>query len=162
MARGILAPGGIVVVCLLLLWQTTGMQSAYAADELFGPAFFPRIVLGGLVLVSLLQVVQELLRRSSGPAETRRLAPDVRGFAVTLSAAAAYIMAMQYVGFLPATLFFQSAIFAVVFGMRTARGIVLLPAILTGIYFVIFLRLLGLPLPQGYGPFRELSRLIYY
>ena len=69
---------------------------------------------------------------------------------------------MQYVGFVPATLIFQAALLAGVFGVRTVRGIVLLPTILTGVYFVIFLRLLELPLPQGYGPFRALSRLIYY
>jgi putative tricarboxylic transport membrane protein len=162
MARSIAAPAGVIVLSLVLLWQTAGMHSAYSADELFGPAVFPRVVLGGLVFVSVLQIAQELVRRPAAAAGTQRFRLDIRAFAVTLAAAVAYVFAMGYVGFLPATLAFQSVIFVAVFGMRSAAGMVLLPAVLTGIYFIIFLRLLELPLPQGYGPFRELSRFIYY
>lgn len=161
MMRSIAAPGGIIVGSVFLLWQTAGLTSAYAASELFGPAFFPRVVLGGLVVVSVLQMAQELMRRRTTVPE-ERARPDVRGFAITLAATIAYVWTMRQVGFLPATLIFQAVIFAFVFGMQNLRGIVLMPVLLTSVYFVIFLRLLELPLPQGRGLFRELSRALYY
>jgi hypothetical protein len=162
MARSIAAPIGIIVACLFLLWQTFAMTSAYSASELFGPAFFPRFVLGALIFVSALQIGQEAMRRRPAAPESVGARPDPIAFAATLAAAVAYVVAMQYLGFLPATLAFQAAIFSLVFGMRNLRGIVLLPALLTTGYFVIFLRLLELPLPQGHWVFRDLSRFLYY
>ena len=88
MARSMAAPGVIIVICLFLFWQTASMRSAYAADELFGPAFFPRVVLGGLLVVSVMQMVQQLARRAAAAEETPP-PMDAAAFAVTLAAAAA-------------------------------------------------------------------------
>ncbi|MDN2565594.1 tripartite tricarboxylate transporter TctB family protein [Aquibium sp. A9E412] len=164
MIRTIAPPGGMIAACGFLLWQTADMTSAYAASALFGPAFFPRLVLGGLILVSLLQIVDAVRRHRAGtvPGGAAAGRPDVAGFLVALAATALYVVAMRFVGFLPATLVFQAALFALVFGMRDRRGLVYLPALLTALYYVIFLRLLELPLPQGRGVFRELSRFLYY
>lgn len=166
MGRSIAAPGIILAACLILMWQTGGMVSAYSASELFGPAFFPRAILGALIAVSALQILHAARRHgAAAPDPAAGVAPgrpDLGGFAIALALAAGYVVAMQHVGFLPATLAFQSALFVLVFGMRSVRGVVLLPALLTGLYFVIFLRLLELPLPQGQGVFRALSRAIYY
>lgn len=161
MVRNIAAPGGIIVASLFLLWQTAGMTSAYAASELFGPAFFPRVILSALIVVSALQIGHEVRRRRAAePGGSAR--PDLAAFGITLAAAVGYVLSMQYVGFLPATLVFQAAIFALVFRMRNLTGMVLLPGLLTAVYFVIFLRILELPLPQGHGIFREISQFLYY
>lgn len=171
MTRSIAAPGVILAACLILMWQTGGMVPAQSASGMFEPAFFPRAILGALMAVSALQIIHEVRRHRAertGPAPQGTQAdggaqtPDIIGLVTALALAGGYVVAMQHVGFLPATLAFQSALFALVFRMRGLRGIVLLPALLTGLYFLIFLRLLELPLPQGQGVFRALSRAIYY
>ena len=103
-----------------------------------------------------------VLRRRAAEPVSGGVRPDIATFAATLAAVTGYVMGMQYFGFLPATLVFQSAIFSLVFGIRNLQGVVLLPVLLTGGYFVIFLRILELPLPQGHGVFREISRFLYY
>ncbi len=171
MIKTIIPPSAMMVACIFLMWQALGFTSSYSASTFYGPAFFPSVVLGALILISLLQIAHVLRSHArpsaeyacaEGEEDVRHDRPDIAAFAITLSAAILYVVGMQYVGFLPATVVFQAAIFGLVFGMRTLNGLVLLPGLLTTIYFIIFLRLLELPLPQGQGVFRQLSRLVYY
>lgn len=171
MTRTVAPPCAMIALGLFLLWQTLDFTSSYSASSFYGPAFFPRLVLGGLILVSLLQLVHALRAHvrdrsartgSNAEASAPRDRLDIAAFAITLGAAVLYVVGMQYLGFLPATLIFQALIFGLVFRMRNLQGLVLLPGLLTTIYFLVFLRVLELPLPQGQGMFRELSRLIYY
>lgn len=155
-------PGALIAISLFLLWQTVGMTSSHAASELFGPAFFPRVVLVGLLLVSALQIIGEVLRHRAVQDRGSRPRLHLGAFMVTIVVTALYIVAMQHAGFIPATLAFQAIILGVVFRLRSLTGLILLPSALTAGYFVIFIRILELPLPQGQGMFREFSRLVYY
>src|SRR5690625_583768 len=143
-------PGALIAISLFLLWQTVGMTSSHAASELYGPAFFPRLVLVGLILVSALQIIGDVLRhRSVQDRSSGRL--HLGAFMITIVVTALYVVAMQHAGFIPATLAFQAIILGVVFRLRSLAGLILLPSALTAGYFVIFIRILELPLPQGQG-----------
>jgi hypothetical protein len=50
---------------------------------------------------------------------------------------------------------------AIPFRQRRLKIVVGAPLGLTLFYYVVFLRLMEMPLPQGYGIFRTFSHLVY-
>lgn len=161
--REFVAPTGIAAAAIFLLYITTGFRSPYAQSEIFGPASFPRVVLIGLIAVSFIQLLRLVMRSRTEPPHPEPSAQfDWLRFTAALAALIGYIILMRFTGFLPATLTFQVAILVVVFGWRDLRMVLGVPAGLTFLYFIIFVRLLDLPLPQGYGWFRQLSRALYF
>lgn len=162
-ARELFAPIGISAASAFLLYVTTSFTSPYAQSEIFGPAFFPRAILLGLIAVSLIQLTRALMRgRTELPHAALSAPADWSRFAAALAASIGYVALMKFTGFLPATLVFQAVLLLVVFGWRDFRMLLGIPAGLTLFYFIIFVRLLDLPLPQGYGWFRQLSRALYF
>lgn len=98
-----------IVVGVFLLFFALGtlvLADAYAQRgvqiEYFGPAFFPRILSGALIVCAVLLVVNAVMGRTLRRVETI----DRRGFgrlAVALAIGVAYWLAVDYTGFLMGT-----------------------------------------------------------
>lgn len=156
------APLGVIAGSLYLWYLTLGFRTAYAQSETFGPSFFPQLVLAGLILVSVLQIVRLALAREQPVAE-RTAEPFHWGDLIAAVAiSAAYVALMKATGFLPSTFLFQTVLLFVIFRQRSLKILLGVPAILTTIYFLIFVRALEMPLPQGHGWFREFSQIVYF
>jgi hypothetical protein len=161
--RELIAPIGIIAASAFLLHTTAGFKSPHAQSEIFGPAFFPQATLLGLIAVSLVQAIRALINQRADLLHDTVSAPlEWVRFVAALTASVGYVALMKLTGFLPATLVFQAILLFVVFGWRDMRMVLGVPAGLTLLYFIIFVRLLDLPLPQGYGWFRQFSRVLYF
>lgn len=156
---------GVVLGAGYLWFLATQIQASQARYQLYGPSFFPRVVLVLFIGLAVLQLIRGFVRagrqgqQAASPTAQRWHWMDllaacllVCGFAVML----------KLTGFLPATFLFQVAILALVFRQRSPKLVIGVPLLLTTIYFVLFVRLMQMPLPQGQGIFREFSRIVYY
>jgi len=166
-----IGPAVLIGGAVYLWYVASGIEPGFARTEVIGPAFFPKLLLAGLILVSLLQLARAGVARlrdvDSARAATKGEASPAKRFylldlLLALFLTAGYVALLRRIGFLPATLLFQGALIFFVFRQRTLKFCAGVPALLTVIYFVIFIRLMEMPLPQGQGIFRELSQFLYY
>ena len=99
-------PAAMAVLFLamsLLLWGETFRDDYHLsrASHAMGPAFFPRIVLSGMVLLSLI-VIADAFRRESGSVKFEGMAPVLGLVAITI----AYGVAIFWIGFLLSSFLF--------------------------------------------------------
>ena len=120
------------------------------------PAFFPVLVGAIFSLLSLAQFLKTLLNRpsSGGAVETRakawvRLKPAF----MIMGVLAAYIIMMQVIGWMISSFLMTVSVFLIAATReRRKAGLPLLLLIgltLTALVFIVFDRLLGVPLPRG-------------
>jgi hypothetical protein len=147
-----------VAAAVALLGSTGGLDEIAREGQL-GPAFWPRLVLGGLVLACLGKLVGGW---RAGAAEPGAGAP-----AISRPALAAGVLAiLLYAAVAPALGFpLATALFVVAF-MRLAGA---RSALMTGACAVLgtvgllylFVKVVYLPLPKGDGPFEALTLALY-
>lgn len=158
----------VSVVGSAFLWNhSLEISSRIANSGTVGPAFLPRLVLTGLILVGLVQLGQVIVsRRGIAPPGAQDDAPAESFYwwdlAIGATLSGFYVALLYLTGFVPATLLFQAAMLVLVFRQFSIKMVILVPLALTTAYFVIFIRLLEMPLPQGTGWFRTFSRIVYY
>lgn len=127
--------------------------------------YWPKIVFGLLILFSAGLVIQKLLslrsRADDAPAE--KTAPDhgyFLRFGIIGALVVAYFLALQWVGFVIATvLFLWAASFVIPYRNLTAK-LVFAPAF-TACLTLFFSYGLSLPLPRGSGVFYDLSQKLF-
>lgn len=145
----------------------------------FGPAGWPRILIGGIALAALALLLSSLAsRRSQGPLGVTPSSlsavyddPDGAPAGESLPAASlrtamkrlaifvlplAYVLAMGKIGFLPVTPFFLIA-YMYVLGVRGWFALSWVTLVIYGLVVVIFVKLLYTPLPQGAGFFHSVN-----
>ncbi|TYC67798.1 tripartite tricarboxylate transporter TctB family protein [Stappia sp. BW2] len=128
--------------------------------------FWPKLVCGALAVVSFLQLLQQAvgLRASlqSASAGTRSSVDPAYVARLVLIGGLilAYFFALQWLGFVIATLLFLwAASFATPYSNLTAK--LLFSPLFTFGLCLFFTRGLSLPLPRGQGIFYDLSLLLY-
>lgn len=131
------------------------------ADKL-GPDFWPQLVLGVIVILSGILVFFDFLSRriekpvtefSEGKPHTKRL---ILAIILTLS----YGFSVPWLGFL-LSIFILQILFLLVLSEKKVIVIVFLPLGLTVSIYLIFIKILYIPLPRGSGVFLQFSRLFY-
>lgn len=145
---------GVVAISALLIaasgaffYYTFTFQTPFGAlGSDYGPAFFPRIMLGVIVASSLGLIVQTLLRRRpAGPSEGLALrAPQLLRVAVLWFLCAGFYWAWRHFDFLYVSVAFAVAV-ALLLGVRRIVSLVLLGAVGPLLYFV-FQQVLGVRL----------------
>lgn len=148
---------GIVVVCALL-WQTRAWESNIGGP---GPTFYPRLVLGALLVALVLETVSAVRRRGPAGSDDPSALPWSRRRAVEISLLCiAYVAGATLIGWVLAT-----TVFVVVFLWLTGRRrlVVTVPfaaaVALTMAY--VFVRVVYIALPLGQGPFEDVTVLLY-
>jgi putative tricarboxylic transport membrane protein len=164
--------GNLVVVAFFLffLLDSLKLHEVRRFGEM-GSGFWPILVLFLATLLSGILLISSLreTKRNKGGKEPEA-APSLEEAAarkdqkkvVVLAAAvtAAYIVAMQWIGFALATCLFVLC-FVLVLGERRKWVLIISPVLVTALILAIFSRFIEIPFPRGIGAFAELSRFFY-
>ena len=159
---------GLVLVglSLFLLFVTTTFSKGQGHD-IAEPAFWPRIVLLLLLLLSLVMALQGWLglRKSDVPsrgADARAAAAEGnnRKLLIGLLSSAAYLIALGPVGFLVSTPFYIASLVGILEERRLAR-VVTVALLADALFFLLFVKVVSYELPRGAWLFRDLSLLLY-
>jgi len=157
-ARRVAAPLLGVLAAVLLLLASGGLDTVSAPGQL-GPAFWPRLVLTGLLIACLAKAFEEWRapERHGDAART----PVARGRLVAaIVLLVLYVLLAPRLGFPLATAAFIASFMALA-GVRAplTLGLAAVGATVTLLY--VFVRLVYLPLPKGAGPAEGLTLALY-
>ncbi|MFK8080752.1 MAG: tripartite tricarboxylate transporter TctB family protein [Granulosicoccus sp.] len=138
MRRAWLSASLLMVGCAL--FATTSGATYADLGGAFSPVFFPRIILGGWIVLALLSVIDDLLSTDK-EASSQWLTVVVVSVGLF-----AYIQCMPVAGF-----FFSSVVFSVLVlvatGQRQTIAISLFAVMVPGALVILFNHLLTMPLP---------------
>jgi len=158
MARDFTCAAVLFVIAVVYYVLASGIGRSALADEV-GPAGLPLVyatLLGGLaILLALKTAVRYMLARqqeASAEPEKRRAAYVLARAAGTLGIGAAYVLLVNILGYwlslallLPAMATYQ--------GERISRRLVLISITGASVFWLLFVWLLGIPMPQPWlGP----------
>ena len=126
-------------------------------QEVFGPDFFPEMLLGVVMIVSV-KLIYDYVRRG-GLSEFAKVEKP-QNFWITLGFALIYIFLLEIVGFVVLTPIWVVAYMYLV-GIRRWQWLVGATSILSVFVIVVFPVLMHTPMPRGVGIFRMISLLVY-
>lgn len=141
----------VIIGFALLWWLPTRNLAGTGLDGSPGPGFFPRILLGCLLVLGLLLLGSTFLRRSKDQGEaaaSEREGSVWKGLLMILLMAA-YVTVLQYLGFLLATPPFLAVLLVWVTGRTRWRRAVVTALSVTGVIWLLFDVLLNAHLPAG-------------
>ena len=141
--------GGIIgiLIGLFALWEGAKMPTDVVMK--IGPSFFPNILAAGLILFSIVLLINALRGRSKGSVEPLRLSDrGVQRGLITLGATLVFCAVLESVGFIPTAIVFL-AFMAWVMGKRSALALVVAPPLITFAVWLVFEKVLYLSLPPG-------------
>lgn len=158
-------PYAAVFAAALYLYHDTAAFAAMGREGQLSPAFWPRAVLGLLMLVCAWEVARAALfprnaRAATVAANEADDAPEPRRHGLRLAAGialtAAYVPAMEALGFFIATAIYLAAFMVV---GRYRRPFVVAAASIGGslAFVFVFMKVVYVSLPLGMGPFRAFS-----
>lgn len=166
------APYIAMLVLSLALYAVADRIEFIGRAGTLGPNFWPKLVLGLLILVCASEVVSTLfLRHTAAPAGVleelmheadaeEAPAEDEARYPLRLiagvAASIAYVPLLQGLGFFLATWAFIVA-FLYAGGFRRVPLAVLIGGVTSLVFLVVFMKLVYVSLPLGVGPFHELS-----
>jgi len=159
-----LMPAAVLAGAGFLWYVASNFRGGVGRYEVLGPSFFPKLLLAGLVVVTVLDLARTFVARRTAVAEGGSAKPKPfhwPDFLVAFAITIAFVASLPLIGFLPATLLFQFAVLWVVFRQRSWIVTLGAPIVLTSIFFLIFSEIMNVPLPRGAGIFYTFSRLIY-
>lgn len=135
----------LFLAAALLLWGETFRDDYHLsrASHAMGPAFFPRIVLSGMVLFSLF-VIFDTFRKESGRVKLEGAVPVLGLIAITV----AYGIAMFWIGFLLSSFLFIVAA-SLILGYRKLIVVVPVAAVYAIAVWFMFQEILLIILPAS-------------
>ncbi|MCC6209784.1 MAG: tripartite tricarboxylate transporter TctB family protein [Burkholderiales bacterium] len=148
MRRDAIAGLAVAAASLFLFWLTLGLEKSALVPV--GPGFYPRIVLGVTIALSLWLVISGLWTKQDKAPKKERL--NYALVALQFGIFGLYVGALPFLGFRLATALYTAAANATLDPPRGARGWgrVLLLAVLTAfLSHLVFERYLQVLLPRG-------------
>ncbi len=136
------------IVYYMITYHFSGVQFESVQGDI-GPAFFPRLFLGALIIESLfliLSSVRDLLKLPKDNARFLHLFQRIPF--IILAAFILYMVLTFFVGYLISTIPFLILAFYLL-GLRTVWQLVTIPPALTFATYYLFQELLGVYLPTG-------------
>jgi hypothetical protein len=150
----------IFVGSLLLYWVTGSFKGQ---DAQMGPAFWPRVILSAIILLSGIVSVGTIRKLAKEKAWGESLMTMDRGklrFFAAIGLSLAYLVLLPVLGFIAITPVFMIA-FMVLLGEKSKGWIIGISIAMTAIIVVLFTKAMYVPLPRGVWLFREFSLLFY-
>jgi len=159
-----------VCLCLFsfMFYQAAKLHDVGRFGEV-GSGFWPMLSLGGAVILSLCWLIISVVKffRAKfefAEAPSAEMIVESHGrrkkVALSVSCIFAYIVLMQWIGFILSTLLFVPA-FSLALEERRKLVLILSPFLVTAITVLVFARFVAIPFPKGLGPFTEFSRFFY-
>jgi len=158
-ARRVAAPLLGVLAAVLLLLASGGFDSVAAPGQL-GPAFWPRLVLTGLLIACLAKALEEWRApraQDGAPVAT----PVARGrLLAAVALLVLYVLLAPLLGFPLATAAFIASFMALA-GLRAPLTLSLAAVGATVTLLYVFVRIVYLPLPKGAGAAEGFTLALY-
>ena len=149
---------------LFLYWVTGSFQGRIVLQGAqMGPAFWPRFILGSIILLSGIVSVGLIRRIAKEKAWGESLMTMDRGkvrFFAAIVLSIAYLILLPVLGFIAVTPLFMIA-FMLLLGEKSKGWIIGVSLGMTAIIVVLFTKAMYVPLPRGVWLFREFSLLFY-
>lgn len=154
----------IFVGSLALYWVTGsfGERTTLLGAQM-GPAFWPRFLLGALILMTGIVSVGTIRKIIKEKAWGESLMTMDRGkvrFFAAIGLGVAYLFLLPVLGFIAITPLFMIA-FMVLLGEKSKGWIIGVSISMTAVIVVLFTKAMYVPLPRGVWLFREFSLLFY-
>ena len=163
MLKGELIFSALVFVISLFLFWVTG---SFAGQEFYGklgPAYWPRLILVCLVVISGIVSAGLIKKLSREKAWGESLMTMDRGkvrFFAAIGLIALYIFLLKIMGFIIMTPLFMIA-FMILFGEKSKGWMIGVSIGLTAIIVILFTKAMYVPLPRGEWLFLKFSHLFY-
>jgi putative tricarboxylic transport membrane protein len=153
--------GGVSIALLLFSYRPQA-SSPYTS---LGGMFWPRILLWGILLLSacLLGITCFLRRLATTAVEGAEgvgRGKYPKTVVYVFFACFGYFLLLDMIGFIFATLLFLCAMLLIL-GIRSKRKVAIFSITTVAIFWLVFVKLLLVPLPRGSGIFREISVLLF-
>ena len=158
---GEVAVGGfIMTVCAVFLWNLFTVASNAPTYDPIGPVLWPAILGVGIVILQAVNILLALRKGGKNkPAERLDLSLGrlLRGkLFLAFACFAVYILLLDQIGFVLSTPLFIFS-YMTLLGHKSWKVRIATMVIANGVLFLVFSWLLQVPLPRGYGIFREIS-----
>lgn len=152
----------IIIFCVTLYWNTTTWWRIGEVGTT--SVFWPRILIFGIFVFNLAdlfiksRIIEKNKKKTTDTDKENLLYKKQLYLIIVLISI--YIFGLNYVGFLLASLFFQWT-FLWILEYRKKLKLIFFPIVLTFLIYVIFTKIMYVPLPRGIGIFREISLFFY-
>jgi len=152
------------VVAWVLFYVATTFPQLKFADRV-GPAFWPKTILFAIIVLSgflfLKNVMVRVRGNKFGQGEVAVLEKEgTKALIMAIGLSIIYGFCVPYGGFLFSILLFQ-VLFLLILKVKKVLVLVLFPLSLTVTLYIIFIKVLYIPLPRGVGIFLTFSRVFY-
>jgi putative tricarboxylic transport membrane protein len=148
----------VLISSCFLYYQTKLFPKTRISD--IGPEYWPQLLLGGLIILSIFLLIDIYKRRTALAATTAEQQPYPARFWYTLALAIVYTIIMPYIGFAVSTLLFSLVIMRVL-GVKNPKDLLMISAGTTVLFVVLFPKIMAVPMPRGVGVFRAISLFFY-
>ena len=149
---------------LLLYWVTgTFGTGTVLQGAQMGPAFWPRFILGAIILLTGIVSVGTIKKIIKEKAWGESLMTLDRGkvrFFAAIGLGVAYLTLLPILGFIAITPIFM-ILFMLLLGEKSKGWIIGVSFAMTAVIVVMFTKAMYVPLPRGVWLFREFSLLFY-
>ncbi|MDB4444422.1 tripartite tricarboxylate transporter TctB family protein [bacterium] len=161
MVKEMTVSGLIIALSIFFYTQTFDFQTLSDIGKM-GPEFWPRLNLIGIILLSLFIMLQFYRDHKKGliPESKVMEKKNTKGVLLCLGILFSLIFLMPYFGFLPAA-FLAMVALVYAFGERDRRVIFFTSFLLVAMIYIVFGRLMSVPLPRGILFFQTFSYYLY-
>ncbi|MDI6725878.1 MAG: tripartite tricarboxylate transporter TctB family protein [Smithellaceae bacterium] len=151
----------ILLGSFILFGETFYFKGSEDIGGRLGPAFWPRMLLVGIMIICVSLLVEYLIKRGR-MTETMKPRLDLRQlrFLIAVGLITAYLLLLPLVGFIIITPLFMIA-FMYLLGEPSKAWILGVSLVLTAIIVVLFTKAMYVPLPRGQGIFLQFSQIFY-
>lgn len=159
--KDILVSSVIIAGCIFFYMFTLGIPTI-AGFERMTPSFWPRFNLVGIAILAAVILLRSLLKPEKRiPAEKKEgTKRGMTGLLICVGILFLFIFLMPYLGFL-ITAFLSTSALMYALGERRKRSIFLTSLVLVAIIYVVFGKLMYVPMPRGVSIIQELSYYLY-
>ncbi len=158
-ARAFIGPILILMVAMYFYYMACCLQAAPIGQ--LGAGFWPKMILIGLIGSCLIKFGEIILNRDKLVEEeqSRAVMDNVR-LILMIGIIILTVFAIDFIGFAIANTLFM-LVFLVLVGFRKPLNVILVSIISTVVMLYIFVKVVYLPLPRGYGIFEDISLFLY-
>ncbi|NUB15458.1 tripartite tricarboxylate transporter TctB family protein [Azospirillum brasilense] len=143
----------VAAVAVAAIVVSGGFPTMAGLDTDVGPARFPIIYAGALLVLSAILVIGRLMPKRGAPAAPAEPQAPAEAFrfhrvAIGVVATAVYIYMLSLIGYLPTTVVFLIGMMRLM-GMRSWVRAPIIAVAVTAFLYLVFLYALQIPLPDG-------------